>query len=54
MDKHSRKRAKDAKLKARTEERARRHEAKMTKMHQHAEATVRLPQRARARIRISC
>ena len=54
VDKHSRKRTKDAKLKARTEERARRHEAKVTKMYQRAEATVRLLSRVPTHISISC
>ena len=41
MDKHGRKRAKEAKQKAKIEERARRHEAKMKKMQERAEAAVR-------------
>lgn len=39
-DKHSRKRAKEAKLKAKNDERARRHEAKMLKIQQRAQAAV--------------
>ena len=42
VDKHTRKRAKEARFKAKREERERRHEAKMNKMQQRAEAAVRL------------
>jgi hypothetical protein len=45
-DKHSRKRAKEAKLKAKNDERARRHEAKMLKIQQRAQAAVSCAQQS--------